>query len=146
LLAARLRRRGTYNLAGTMGDPNPDVVAAANPDDPSSPYFSLGRWGLPVNAIAVVWGLFVVINIGWPRPEFYGASPWGRFAAPLATLALVVAGALYFLLFQRRRTGILSEHAAEDILESQSVATDGPPIDSRWIGQLAPGDWGARPS
>ena len=39
----------------------------ADHDQAASPYFSLGRWGLPVNAIAVVWGLFVVINIGWPR-------------------------------------------------------------------------------
>ncbi len=110
-------------------------------DHPASPYFSLGRWGLPINAIVVVWGLFVVINIGWPRPEVYGESAWGRFAAVLATCGLVVAGAIYFLLFQRKRTGILSEHAAEDILEERrSVANDNPPIESRWIGQLAPGE------
>jgi urea carboxylase system permease len=134
LLVARLRRGGVDNFFSTAEDSNP----------PASPYFSLGRWGLPVNAIAVVWGLFVVINIGWPRPEVYGASAWARFAAPFATLALIVAGTLYFLLFQRKRTGILSEHAAEAILEAESVATDIPPIDSRWIGQLAPGNWGAR--
>ena len=61
-----------------------------------------------------------MINIGWPRPEIYGAGAWSRFAALLATLGLIVAGALYFLLFQRKRTGILSEHAAEDILECPS--------------------------
>ena len=31
-------------------------------------------------------GPVLVINIGWPRLEIYGSSPWGRFAAPLATL------------------------------------------------------------
>ncbi len=144
LLAARLRRGARHTFGGTRGDSNPGVATAAEHDRLASPYFSLGRWGLPVNAIAVVWGLFVVINIGWPRPEVYGAERWGRFAAPLATLGLIVAGALYFLLFQRKRTGILAEHAAEDILESRSVATDDPPIECRWIGQLAPGEWGAR--
>ena len=120
---------------------NTHIGADDDNDHPVSPYFSLGRWGLPVNAIAVVWGLFVVINIGWPRPEVYGAGAWGRFAAVLATLGLIVAGALYFLLFQRKRTGILSEHAAEDILEERrSVANNNPPIESRWIGQLAPGE------
>ncbi len=31
------------------------------------PYFSLGRWGLPVNIVAVVYGTLVAINIAWPR-------------------------------------------------------------------------------
>ena len=118
LLVARLRRGGH----------RPFADAAAIDDRPTGaglmrrPYFSLGRWGLPVNAIAVVWGLFVVINIGWPRPEIYGSGAWSRFAAPLATLGLIVSGAIYFLLFQRKRTGILSEHAAEGILECRSIA------------------------
>ena len=141
LLMARLRRGDRYNFADTRGDSNAHVAAADDHDQPASPYFSLGRWGLPVNVIAVIWGIFVVINIGWPRPEVYGAGAWGRFAALLATVGLIVAGTLYFLLFPRKRSGILSEHAAEDILEEcGSVATDSPPIDSRWIGQLAPGE------
>ena len=105
-----------------------------------APYFSLGRWGLPVNLIAVVWGLFVVVNIGWPRPEVYGSGAWSRFSAPLATLTLIGAGTLYYVLFQRKRTGILSEHAADDMLESRNVANDDTPIERRWIGQLAPGE------
>jgi hypothetical protein len=54
---------------------------------------------------------------------------------------LIIAGVLYFLLFQRKRTGILSEHAAEDILEEcRSAANENPPVERRWIGQLAPGE------
>ena len=34
--------------------------------------FTLGCWGLPVNLAAVVWGIAVVVNTGWPRPEIYG--------------------------------------------------------------------------
>ena len=49
----------------------------------------MGRLGLPVNVLAVVWGVVVVVNIGWPRPAIYGSDRWGRFAAPLATLALI---------------------------------------------------------
>jgi hypothetical protein len=82
----------------------------------------------------------VIISVS-PRPEVSGAGVGGRFAALFAMVCLVVAGTLYFLLFPRKRTGILSEHAAEDILEEcGSVATNSPPIDSRWIGQLAPGE------
>ena len=79
------------------------------------PHFSLGQLGLLVNVIAVAWGLFVVINIGWPRPEIYGDDHWGRFMAPLATLALIVSGATYFFLVQRKKTGIVADHKAEPI-------------------------------
>ena len=82
MLVARLRRRWQ------AGSPRSDRAAGR--------LFSMGRLGLPVNAIAVAWGVFVVINIGWPRPEIYGPDPWGRFAAPLATLALLAAGGLYY--------------------------------------------------
>jgi urea carboxylase system permease len=118
LLVVRLRRKGRPSSAAgsgdrdaiedVHGDASADVTAKAVP----RPYFSLGRSGLPINVIAVVWGLFVVINIGWPRPEIYGSGHWGRFAAPLATLALIIPGASYYLLFQRKRTGILAKHAA----------------------------------
>jgi urea carboxylase system permease len=54
--------------------------------------FSLGRWGLPINALAVAWGVLVVLNVGWPRAEVYGEAWYRRFAAPLATAAMLGAG------------------------------------------------------
>ena len=118
LLVARLRRSRPHVHCAARTRIRARIAAGdAHPHPRRSRYFSLGRWGLPVNAVAVVWGLFVVVNIGWPRAEIYGSGAWSRFAAPLATLALIVVGAVYFLLFQRKRTGILSEHAADDILE-----------------------------
>jgi urea carboxylase system permease len=88
--------------------------------------FSMGRFGLPINAIAVVWGLFVVINIGWPRTEIYGSSPWGRFAAPLATLVLIGSGMFYYVVFKRQNTRILAEHIAEQVRDSPSLNSTGP--------------------
>src|SRR6516162_3047703 len=40
------------------------------------PYFNLGRWGLPVNVLAVVFQVLVMINLAWPRPAVYGADHW----------------------------------------------------------------------
>jgi urea carboxylase system permease len=140
LLLARLRRRVTRTLDDASSVASPYLTPPACHHPPDTPYFSLGRWGLPVNAVAVVWGLFIVVNIGWPRAEIYGSGSWGRFAAPLATLALIVVGTLYLWIFQRKRTRILSEHAADDMLEGGSVASDVAPIECRWIGQLAPGE------
>ncbi|OZM81798.1 amino acid permease [Pseudonocardia sp. MH-G8] len=59
--------------------------------------FSLGRWGLPVNVAAVLYGGAMVVNLGWPRAEVYdpsGEYPWLRFSAPALVLAVLVLGLL----------------------------------------------------
>jgi urea carboxylase system permease len=140
LLLARLRRVADRTFMAAGSELETPLLQSDHLDDKGRPYFSLGRWGLPVNAIAVAWGLFVVINISWPRAEIYGSGGWSRFAALLATLGLIAAGTIYFLLFQRRRTGILAEHAAEQLVESESILDDNSALSTRWIGQLAPGE------
>src|ERR1022692_361767 len=37
------------------------------------PYFSLGRWGMLVNILAVLYGVLVTINLMWPRNAIYNA-------------------------------------------------------------------------
>ena len=74
----------------------------------SREFFSMGRWGFMVNLAAVVWGVFVVVNIGWPRGEGRGAIE--RWFAPLATLSLIGVGILYHGVGRRGRTGVLAEH------------------------------------
>ena len=59
--------------------------------------FSLGRWGLPVNAVAVVYGAAMVVNLAWPRPEVYdptGEHPWLVWSAPAVVLAVLAIGAV----------------------------------------------------
>jgi hypothetical protein len=139
LLVARLRRADRAFVAFS-GHSDASTAGSAKDQRAARRYFSLGVWGLPVNAIAVVWGAFVIINISWPRAEFYGSGAWSRFAAPLATLGLLVSGIVYFLLFQGRRSGTLAEHAFGVILEPKSTAPGDPPVERRWIGRLARGD------
>ncbi|MEV6878838.1 amino acid permease [Amycolatopsis sp. NPDC051128] len=42
--------------------------------------FSLGRWGVPLNIAAVLYGIAMIVNIAWPRAEIYdlsgSGSPW----------------------------------------------------------------------
>lgn len=54
----------------------------------------LGRWGLPVNAAAVAWGVALVVNIGWPRERLYGSGWYERYGALLYTGGLLAAGAV----------------------------------------------------
>jgi urea carboxylase system permease len=72
--------------------------------------FTLGRWGLAVNAAAVAWGVFMIVNIGWPRPEVYGEGWARRHVAALATGALLASGCAAGGLVRRRGTGVLEEH------------------------------------
>src|SRR5262249_43127534 len=80
LLCARLRCPGARAswIARSDVEPRSERDADAAAESAARPFFSLGRWGLAINVIAVAWGLFVVINIGWPRSEIYGSGRWGR--------------------------------------------------------------------
>ncbi|WP_040782972.1 amino acid permease [Nocardia pneumoniae] len=59
--------------------------------------FSLGRFGIPVNALAVVWGIAMVVNLAWPRAEVYtpnGGGWWMLWAGPLFVLLVLGVGVL----------------------------------------------------
>jgi urea carboxylase system permease len=82
------------------------------PDAPKG-YFSLGRWGLPVNILAVLWGLFMAINLAWPREEVYGATSWVlTWIAPIFIGIVALAGLLWYRLRGRHHVGVLAEHSA----------------------------------
>ena len=58
--------------------------------------FTMGKWGLPVNVLAVCWGSFMVINVAWPRAETYGTEWYNQWAALLYSLVLLTAGGSYY--------------------------------------------------
>ncbi|WP_250847162.1 amino acid permease [Aquisphaera insulae] len=74
--------------------------------------FRLGRWGVLLNALAVAWGVFVVVNMSWPRESIYGEDPVGKYAAVLATGALISVGLIYYMIMRRRGFAVLAEHTA----------------------------------
>ena len=62
--------------------------------------FSLGRWGILVNAIAVVMGAALMVNIAWPRQEVYdpdGTSWFLHYFAIIFTAGTLVVGGLAYL-------------------------------------------------
>ncbi|QEH34141.1 Putrescine importer PuuP [Aquisphaera giovannonii] len=82
------------------------------PDSEGPAPFRLGRLGLVVNVLAVAWGAFLVVNMSWPRASIYGDDPAGKYAAALATGALVAIGLVYYMVARRRGFAVLSEHSA----------------------------------
>ena len=93
------------------------------PDLREGGYFTMGRWGLPVNILAVVWGVGMALNLAWPRPEVYGTpwyNTWGAFVYIGAILCL---GLLWYALKGRHHLGTLASHAAA----SRTTAPEGEP-------------------
>jgi len=63
-------------------------------------HFSLGRAGLPVTAAAVAFGLFMTVNIAWPRAAVYdpaGGHWYLRYFSLLFLAAALVLGGLAYL-------------------------------------------------
>ncbi len=98
LLVARLRGRW----------PSPD----------HGPYFSLGRWGLLVNVLAVVFQVGVMVNLAWPRPAVYGADHWYfQWGAFTFTGGLGLIGVVYYLVKHHGQPPtVLAEHRATDVV------------------------------
>jgi len=72
-------------------------------DEDGKPLFSLGRAGLLVNAVAVVYGALMTINLGWPRAEVYdpAGEGWYLHYLPLIALAATGVGGVLAYLYQR---------------------------------------------
>jgi len=62
----------------------------------SGAQFCLGRFGLPVNIVAVAFGAFFLIDIGWPRASVYGNSFYLQYFAPIFVIACAAVGALSY--------------------------------------------------
>ncbi|MBC2907332.1 amino acid permease [Streptomyces cupreus] len=78
-------------------------------DELGKPLFSLGRWGLPVNALAVGYGLFMTVNLSWPRGEVYdpeGGHWYFQWFTVLFVGITVATGAVYR--WYRSRMGAVS--------------------------------------
>jgi urea carboxylase system permease len=78
--------------------------------------FALGRWGIPLNVLALAWGGGMLINFAWPRvatnprpSELPGTLnfhwAWLNHKPVFWTVVIVIAlvGAVYFMLVQRTK-------------------------------------------
>jgi hypothetical protein len=67
--------------------------------------FSMGKWGLPINILALIWSTFMVVNVSWPRTATYGLEWYNQYAAWIYTAALIGLGVCiyYYKLLKRKR-------------------------------------------
>lgn len=80
-------------------------------------YFTMGRWGLPVNIVAVVWGAAMALNLAWPRAAVYG-DPWYNTWGAFVYIGVIFgAGLLWYFLKGRHHIGTLASHQVEKVNE-----------------------------
>ena len=79
-------------------------------------YFSLGRYGLVVNLIAVLGAVAIIVNVAWPRPVIYGNAHWYLQYGALTVIGLLlITGIPYYWFKQHRHTfGVVAEHRATE--------------------------------
>lgn len=67
--------------------------------------FNLGKWGLPVNILALIWSTFMVINVSWPRTATYGSEWYHQYSAWIYTAGLICLGVFIYCykLINRKR-------------------------------------------
>jgi urea carboxylase system permease len=92
------------------------------------PYFSLGRWGLTINVIAVVYGALVAFEIAWPRKVVYGTKWYFQFGAYEFIGASFLIGCAYYYFIQR--------HKSEKMLDGMREET--PVLPEQYLGDVAP--------
>jgi hypothetical protein len=94
------------------------------PTPEHGPYFSLGRWGLAVNVLAVAFQILVMVNLAWPRPAVYGADHWYfQWGAFTFTGLLGGVGIVYYLARLRGRpAAVLAEHRSEAVAVADEPA------------------------
>ncbi|MEW2130025.1 amino acid permease [Streptomyces sp. NPDC005435] len=89
--------------------------------------FSLGRWGLFVNVVAVLWGAGMTLNLLWPRAAVYNATApyhwYLRWGAVLFVAVIAGGGFAYYWFAQRHRTGVLAGHRLEETVPDPAVGT-----------------------
>jgi len=84
------------------------------PDGSGQRYFSLGKLGLPINILAVVWGIAMAVNLAWPREAVYGAG-WLRWIAFIFIGVIALGGLAWYQIRGRHHVGTLPEHMAKNL-------------------------------
>jgi urea carboxylase system permease len=80
--------------------------------------FSLGRWGLPVNLVAVAYGALQMVNLGWPRASVYdpaGGHWYLQYFSLLFVGGSLLVGVVAYALHRRELAGDAAAPAAAEL-------------------------------
>jgi amino acid transporter len=81
-------------------------------------YFNLGRWGWPVNIVALFYGVFMIINLSWPRTPT--AKWYDNWIVELCLVVVLGSGTVVY--FIQRARGVDLSVTIHEISESPAEA------------------------
>jgi len=99
-------------------------------------YFNLGKWGWPVNILALVYGVFMIINLSWPRTP---TAKWYDNYIVVFSLAIVLAAGVIVYLIQRAR-GVDLSATIHEIDVSPAQAEAGEALAAGFAGKIGPAE------
>jgi urea carboxylase system permease len=74
-------------------------------------YFTMGKWGMVVNIVAVLWGAGFALNLAWPRESVYGLPWYNTWGAFVYIAVILGSGLAWYGIRGRGRIGTLASHA-----------------------------------
>jgi amino acid transporter len=102
--------------------------------------FALGKWGIPVNILALVWGGSMLVNFAWPRAasnptpnQTLGALSTGigelnKVPILYTVLGIIlIVGALYYFLFEIRKPKVdivVPDETGPVVVPAESLPSD----------------------
>jgi amino acid transporter len=78
--------------------------------------FTLGRWGVPVNIAALVYGVAAALNLAWPRAD-PGTAWYDKWVVAIGLAIVIGTGLLYMLLGRPYRKSDAPSGDAVPVLE-----------------------------
>ncbi|MFJ3671843.1 amino acid permease [Streptomyces sp. NPDC090106] len=91
-------------------------LPASGTDEKGAPLFSLGRWGVPVNSLALLYGLLMAVNLAWPRAAVYdpaGGHWYFQWFTVLFLGVTLAAGIAYRAYRSRTGTAVAADGERE---------------------------------
>ena len=79
--------------------------------------FTLGQWGLPVNVVALAYGVLAIINLSWPRTP--GTAWYNNYIVIVSALVVAAVGVIYMILLRPHEQG---DAPAGDAVAGTSMA------------------------
>ena len=98
-------------------------------------YFNLGKWGWPVNIIALVYGVFMIINLVWPRTP--DAAWYDNYLVVVSLVVVVIVGAIIYVIQKAR--GVDLSATIHEIDESPAEAGAMAAMPAGEAGTVVPG-------
>jgi urea carboxylase system permease len=75
--------------------------------------FSLGRFAVATNVLAIAYGIAMAVNLAWPRDYYYGTKWYQQYGPIIGIAVVVIAGLSLYYGRQQHHGTVLAEHRAD---------------------------------